>query len=132
MTIPEQTPIITLKDVWDRLDRVNTEVNRGLSAIKADTDVLKEQFKSVTRDTTDHETRIRLLEQVLPAIRDLPGKADALEKQLATKTEAVEKQIPERLSERLVKLENARWQMPGIATAASVILIIISLYKLFT
>ena len=93
--------IVTLKDVWDKLQ----DVVEGVSDIQRTTAVMNEQLRTVTDAKTDHEQRIREAEKICESVKDAP--------------------------KRLTDLERKVWAIPSATLFVSIIALAITFWKSF-
>ena len=109
-------PIVSLKDIFDKLESVRQDVGD----VRSDTRVMREQLSTVTDRTIDHETRLREAERIITEVNDHPLRLSLVEQVTATIRDH---------PERMRSLEKKVWAIPGASTVIAIIALGVTIWK---
>jgi hypothetical protein len=111
-------PIVSLKDIFDKLQTVSNDV----SDVRSDTRVMREQLGTVTDRTIDHETRIREVERITTEVSDHPRRLPLVE--------AICSSVSDH-PDRLRSIEKKVWAIPSAATLIALVALTVTIWKAF-
>ncbi len=113
---PDHSPEITVRDIWDQLNKVGTNVE----TIKLNVTTIETRMDAVLARANDHELRLRVVEQLFAILNEVPDRVTKIEQLVPVLND-----VPGRLT----SVERKVLAIPGIGTIISILALAVAFWR---